>query len=648
MVASRKKKALLLTILSSLTLAASATAVLFIGGKDRFSGTSAGSRAAGSILFSRETGEFTKISDTKSSISGTTSNGAKYYAYSRSISDVSSTNYIAAFGFAFGISYDEQYITFSTSPTDDSDFEFQSVTGIKVTTTSSSDQTLYLYYSSDGVNFNNSQAVVANSNPSRVNLTSPQSFVRLGTSTTQTRNIVSVELFYDCGDSEPEPEPKVVDHLSFGSMKSNYVLGENFEEPEVIAYYTDSTHETVEASFSTPDMTVSGKQTVTASYGGVDKNFTIEIWPSATAQRVTFAGGFSLIDYDEHGISEFLESSSVLPAYGEPGQTVSFTPVLKSAYMFVDAYDNNGAVESFNYDGTNVTFTMPSSGVEIYIVYQANPYKQISYVGFDLGTYDYAETSIFLDALSLVPSQAEPGDTVSVTPIAKSGFALDGVIDMNEDVTIEENSGVYSFTMPSYNFEVTILFHEVITLESISVSNPKTTYVVGSSFVIPTVIGHYSNGAEAALEVTGANFSGFNSETAVEEQVITVSYEGVESIQYTISIEDSEIITLNGTYTNVHSSTMSFTLVFNGDGSGTYNRVSASPATVSFKWSLNGNQIHIYEISSGNSNFASYRLTEVDDGTGTNDSGVVNSDGSVTISVVNYKGVVYATKTFSK
>lgn len=622
-------------------------------GSDKFDGLRASDKAPGSIIFSRESGEFTRISDTLSSTSGRTSNGATYYAIAHSNGDVSETGYVAQFG--SGASTEDQFIRFSSSATSDVDFEFQRLTGIKVKTTSGSAQTLYAYYSDDGVNFSGYHSVSCSSNPEKFTFTSPHKYVRLGEYSVYARNIVEIELFYECGDVDPDPEPKEVDHLTFGSMKSRYVLGDEFEEPEVIAWYTDESHETVEASFSAVDMTVTGKQTVTATYSGVNKNFTIEVWPSATACRVSYKGLF-LDDYSETETGAFLKESSILPAYGEPTQTVSFAPIMKDAYVYVDVYDESGDL-SFSYDGTTASFTMPNSDVEIYIVYQTSPYKLISYVGFDLGTYDSASTSVFLDSSSTVPAYAEPGDTVSVTPVAKSGYAIDGVVDMNEDVTISESAGVYSFTMPNYNFEVTILFHEVVTLESIYVVSPKTTYTVGSSFVIPTVKGVYSNGAEEALEVTVSNFSGFDSSVAVASQTITVSYPGVSSVTYTIEIVESQSHVLSGTY--IYSATLNqganeFRLIFNSDGTGAFERDFTPTATgIKEEYGLS----FVFDDSAG----TSFTITLVsfyegtphsnsDDirtafftrypfiyrnGETTNSTGVINADGSIKIKLTS-------------
>lgn len=554
-----KKKALILTILSSMTLAAGGLAVALSANQLGFIDSAAGEKVTGSILFSRETGSFTRIDEKTSSTSATTGNGSTYYAIAHSISDVESTGYIAQFGFG---DIDTQYVTFSTNPTGGADFEFQKITGIKIATASASNQTLYAQSSSDGVNFSNAYSVTCNSSPEKVTFDSPLTYIRVGTGSAQTRNIRSIELFYECGE-DPEPA-KEVDHLSFSSMKSNYVLGDSFEEPTVVAYYTDGTHEEVEASFSDVDMTKTGKQTVTATYQGVSKDFTIEVWPSSTAQHITYKG-FFVEDYEETETSVFLKDSSVLPYYGEPGETVTFTPVFKDAYIYADCSEETGEIV-FVLDGKNVTFTMPNSGVEICIMYQSNPFKQLSYVGYDLGSDESVSISTFIDESTFLPPRAKPGDTVSVTPVAKSGFAIDGVLDMSEAVTITENDGAYSFTMPSYNFEVTIMFHEIVTLESIYVKDPKTSYSVGSNFVIPTVMGVYSNGYEEKLTVSANNFSGFDSSAEATGQVITVSYEGVADVTYTVDIiEGYKDLTIEGNF-QVAQGSNTMSLEFKAEG----------------------------------------------------------------------------------
>lgn len=548
-----------------------ATSSLLISGAAVFAATSAtglgtldtrASEVQGSIVFSKATGDAYKIDDYTFSVSGKTNLGATYYAVSHNNSDAFDTDLVAKFG-GMDPSTDLQYVHFSDNKEGTGNFEFQGITGIKVTTKSSTAQTIYAFWSTTGGdwdwNSSNYNSVSASSNPEKVTFSSPRKFLALKGNASFTREITAIELFYECSTGG-DPGEKTVDHLSFSSIKSNYVLGDTFEEPTVVAWYTDDTHEEVEASFSEVDMTKTGKQVVTASYGGVDKEFTIEIWPSATAQRVTFKGLFA-DTYDETETSDFLTSSSVLPEYGEPGNTVTFTPVFIDAYMWAGVYDSAELVE-FDYDGTDVTFTMPDAGVEIYIVYTVNTNKKITYVGVDTN-FDFVDVSVFLEDTTGLPSQAEPGSSVSVTPNLKEGFEI-YYFEIN-DTSYTPEAGTYTFTMPSDNTTVYLYFREAAVLQSMYVKNPKTKYAVGDSFVMPKVIGVYNLG-EQELEVTLDNFSGFDSSAEAEGQVITVSYPGVADVTYTVDIiEGYKEVTIDGVFQAAQgSNTMS--LEFQAEG----------------------------------------------------------------------------------
>ena len=548
-----------------------ATSSLLISGAAVFAATSASglgtldtraSEVQGSIVFSRATGDAYKIDDYTFSVSGKTNLGATYYAVSHNNSDAYDTDLVAKFG-GSEPSTDLQYVHFSDNKEGTGNFEFQGITGIKVTTKSSAAQTVYAFWSTTGGdwdwNSSNCNSVSASSNPEKVTFSSSRKFLALKGYSSFPREITSIELFYECSTGG-DPGEKTVDHLSFSSIKSNYILGDAFEKPTVVAWYTDDTHEEVEASFSEVDMTKTGKQVVTASYGGVDKEFTIEIWPSATAQRVTFKGLFA-DTYDETETSDFLTSSSVLPEYGEPGNTVTFTPVFKDAYMWAGVYDSAESIE-FDYDGTDVTFTMPDDGAEIYIVYTTNTNKKITYVGVD-PNYDYVDVSVFLEDTTGLPSQAEPGSSVSVTPNLKEGFEI-YYFEINETQYTPE-AGTYTFTMPSDNTTVYLYFQEAAVLESMYVKSPKTKYAVGDSFVMPKVIGVYNTG-EQELPVTLDNFSGFDSSTEAEGQVITVSYPGIADVTYTVDIiEGYKEVTIDGVFQAAQgSNTMS--LEFQAEG----------------------------------------------------------------------------------
>lgn len=76
------------------------------------------------------------------------------------------------------------------------------------------------------------------------------------------------------------------------------------------------------------------------------------------------------------------------------------------------------------------------------------------------------------------------------------------------------------------------------TLESIKVENAKTEYFVGDAFVEPDVFAVYDNGNEISVS-EGVTFSGFDSSAAAENQVVTVTYEGM-TCTYEVVISEKQ------------------------------------------------------------------------------------------------------------
>ena len=560
-----------------------ATSSLLISGAAIFAATSAAglgtldtraSEVQGSIVFSRATGDAYKIDDYTFSVSGKTSLGTTYYAVSHNNSDAYDTDLVAKFG-GMDPSTDVQYVHFSDNKEGTGNFEFQGITGIKVTTKSSTAQTVYAYWSTTGGdwdwNSGNYNSVSASSNPEKVTFSSSRKFLALKGYSSYAREITSIELFYECSTGG-DPGEKTVESIApdwIAGVKQNYVLGDEFVPAPIKVTYSDSSSETITegASFDGFNMSETGKQTVTVLYGGKETTYPITVRPSATAKDLTYVG-YSMIDYEYHPTSDFLKSESVLPAYAEPGEKVYLTTVFKDAFMFQGFYEEGGT--TIYTDGDTSWFIMPNRNIEWQIAYKANPNRPISYVGV-LG-YDLVDISTFLDNAGALPTQAEPASSVNFSLTAKEGFAISAV-EFDESL-ITPVDGVYTFTMPSLSAEIYIYAYEVPVLQSMYVKSPKTQYKVGSSFVMPKVIGVYNLGEEE-LEVTLDNFSGFDSSAAVESQTITVSYPGVEDVTYTISIVDHEVHTLYGTFkysARLNAGDNEFRLTFNDDGTGTFER----------------------------------------------------------------------------
>lgn len=159
---------------------------------------------------------------------------------------------------------------------------------------------------------------------------------------------------------------------------------------------------------------------------------------------------------------------------------------------------------------------------------------------------------------------------VGVSVVPASGYEIVKVY-LEEDPaypvtkTLMSEHG-YEFVMPDFEATLTAVVKDSSdVLTSIEVSNAKTSYYVGDTFVKPTVTAHYQSGPD--VEVTNeATFEGFNSSAAVTGQVITVRYtDKIEkTTSFTVNIEERpvvtvESITLSGNFQTVFNYGEAFT-----------------------------------------------------------------------------------------
>ncbi len=363
---ARKNKKVLIALSSVMALGTLGAVLAFSRSEDSLS--RAGSGISSSIVFSRD-GAFTKIDDTTASVSGASYYGNTYYAVSRNNGDISETNYVAKFG---GSNPETKYVTFSTTSTGMGDFEFQGITGIKVWTTSSSAQTLYLDYSSDGSSFSTFETIYGSTSPDKYTFSSSHKYVRLRGYSTFERNVTKIELFYDCG----EAEPAAPDHIAAYNAKNYYSVGDAFVKPEVRMIFSDSSTEVISASdvsCSGYDMSTAGAQTVSvsATYLGVVYNTSYSITvvdPSATSHSIAYEM-FSWSDSDYLDYHDYLElDECVMPTSFNEGESTTIKIVFSNT-----AYEMWGLsiVESEDWeswstsDGVTFTCTFPNMDVTL-------------------------------------------------------------------------------------------------------------------------------------------------------------------------------------------------------------------------------------------------------------------------------------------
>lgn len=368
--ANKSKKVLLLASLS--TLAVSTAAVLAIN----FSSESAYRAKAttgisSSIVFSRASGTFTKIDDNTASVSGKSFTGATYYAVSHNNGDISSTSYVAKFGFGKGV--DEMYISFSATATGEEDNEFEAITGIKITTTST---TSYNFYVSSSESMSSPVAVESSSNPSKVEFASPftKLFIGLGSVPVSTKYITSIELFYQCG---VEPEPATPDHISVYSPKTLYEFGDSFVKPEVRMIFNDESTEVIPAEKVTCtgyDMETLGKQTVTVSaeYDSVfyetTYKITVYIPTLYTISYKMFDAGSS----EYVNIHDYIDDVDALPPSFEEGSDVEMEIILSTntyevVWLSIEEDEDWSSFDT--QDSVNFTLTdLPDQNITITII----------------------------------------------------------------------------------------------------------------------------------------------------------------------------------------------------------------------------------------------------------------------------------------
>ena len=340
------------------------------GGLFAYRAKATGGQVSGSIVFSRNTGSFKKIDSKTASISGTTSSGATYYAISHNNDDITNTNYVAQFG--MGVAYDQQFVTFSDSANGGAHFEFQAITGIKVYTTSSSNQTFYLYYSTDGTTFSSYETVAGKSSPEKVTFETAHKYIKLCVTNVMDKFVTKIELFYDCS-TEPAPEPeKTLSSISVESAKTIYAQNGIFVEPDVRAHYSDNTSELVSGALFTgfDSSSLTESQTISVSYEGKETSYQIKVRPTETSKKISYVGYDADEDADVSDLSVFLDlTNSTLPEYANSGSTVTITPAPGTGVSILDAFSYDADVVN-NGDGTFSVTVGSIFDCEVTIVYR--------------------------------------------------------------------------------------------------------------------------------------------------------------------------------------------------------------------------------------------------------------------------------------
>ena len=368
------------------------------------------------------------------------------------------------------------------------------------------------------------------------------------------------------GTVNTEPEVVTLSSIKVSdTAKTEYIVGDAFDEPTVVATYSDNTTKEVEADFSGYNMDAAGTYIVNVSYTEnevtVTDSYEIVVKAKEDAEIVAHIVTWDLAK------DETSEASDSKLAWDADG--VSMVNSKGTAQSGANNYYPGTAGKSYTstrfYNGNNLNIT-PKEGYAI---------KSVVFTATTEGYANALKNSTWSNAFAIVS-----GTTVTINP-------EDGREEILASIT-----GTCGFTkvvvdlVPSEGY-----VKPVVVLSSIALNGQTTNYTVGDTFSFTgTVTATYSNGATKT--VTPTQVSTPDMTTAGDKEVIvTYTEEGVTATaKYTITV--SVAAATKKYYEKVTTAP--------SDWSGTYLIVagtSAANGTITSKWlkynsvSITNNQI---------------------------------------------------------
>ena len=466
------------------------------------------------------------------------------------------------------------------------------------------------------------------------------------------------------------PVTKVLSSISVSGQTTQYEKNDTFTfDGTLTAHYSDgSSEEVTPTSVSSPDMTTSGAKQIIITYkeNGVTRTVTYYITVKGSGEYVITYHTF-LIEGEQFIERDDLMnlSSSTLPSSGEYSNIINIKIVPNDGYTFDhfefpwEYYDDEYFMEYLNemdYDMTETEFSLRISefDIDIYLAFEKSGSKDTYSVSFDSDSH-------VSNIVSSDLSEVEAGTKVTFSVNVEDGYEIDTVTSSSSDVIIvSENSG-YAFTMPN---------HDVVISVSTKVVQPSSTYKI--SFVTDShitkvntsVYGYDPNAVEAGYHVTfSVNIQdGYeikavicsDSETSIHQnEMQSTSFDfwmPAKNITITIQTKSSggEVDTslqMDTDYNLVIPRTQTlnniYSLRFSSDGTGTYTQTReyatySDVKTLSFRYTLDANnKLSFILISGDKTDFTNgYRLFDKNDAGYINNMGMLNSDGTITATLI--------------
>lgn len=189
-------------------------------------------------------------------------------------------------------------------------------------------------------------------------------------------------------------------------------------------------------------------------------------------------------------------------------------------------------------------------------------------------TFNVGDTFSY-EGLSVTANYDDGTDNI-VTPTSVSTPTMSSA--GQKTVTVSYTEGGVTKTA---TYTITV---NAVTLESIEVSDAKTAYYVGDTFVKPTVTATYSNGSTSDV-TNDATFSGYNLSNA-GNQTVSVSYTNGTTVNtsYSITVTALSVTSITATgYTTTFN--VGDTFSFGGTVTANYNNGSSADVTASATFS---------------------------------------------------------------
>ena len=283
------------------------------------------------------------------------------------------------------------------------------------------------------------------------------------------------------------PVVVVLDYISVKGP-TIFFLGQTFNRDLVVttAHYSDGTSKVVEGSFEEPDLTTTGKKEVTVSYGGKNTSYFIDV--------IERSGAFyKVASYSRVDVSNAPENS-----------VANFKNTSQSAGHITK--DNDALLTLSGYEGNRIN--------NIYLSMKSNQTSGAGYLIAKRG-----DTTIATIGSASFNNDAWFGAYVTSYVNLKLDLNnIDEPIKENENITIQIFGTVSSLYIESY----TVDYAEVPDLVSISLSNIKSVYKKGETFVKPTVTAHYED--DSTNDVTNDTVFTGNDTSTLGGKTVTASY----------------------------------------------------------------------------------------------------------------------------